>query len=96
MLLELVVDMVPLQNGDKFVSYPDPGIQYGGWSPDSSPENIRILNICNNLLGATDQLNSDVYSYIFKVALFNGVCSDNPLCSHPPEIGWKTGSTYNE
>ena len=27
-----------------FFSYPDPGIQYGGWSPDSSPENIRILN----------------------------------------------------
>ena len=43
MLLELVVDLVPLQNGDNIFSYPDPGIQYGGWSLDSSPENIRIL-----------------------------------------------------
>ena len=47
-------------------------------------------------LEATDQQNSDVYSYIFVVALFNGVCSDNPLCSYLPEIGWKIGSTYSE
>ena len=47
-------------------------------------------------LGATDQENSDVYSYNFGASLFNSVYSDNPLCSYPPDIGWKTGSTYNE
>ena len=28
--------------------------------------------------------------------MFNGVCCDNPLCSDPPEIGWKTGRTYDK
>ena len=94
MLLGHVVDMVPLQISDQIFSYLDPGIQYGGRSPDSGPEIMRILNVCNNL----SYQNSDflVYSHIFRVALFNGVCSNNPLCSYPPEIGWKTGSTYNE
>ena len=49
MLLELVVDMIPLQNDAKFDDGSDPGIQYGGWNADSSPENSRILIICHNL-----------------------------------------------
>ena len=62
----------------KFFSYPDPGIQYGGRSPDSRPENIHILNIIMQYLelGVTDHQTSDIYSYVFGVALLNGGCAD--------------------
>ena len=60
-------------------------------------ENVRILNSMHLLeLGATDPQNSNIYFHIFGVALFNDVSCDLPLCFFPPEIGWNSGSTYNE
>ena len=43
----------------------------------------------------TDHQNFNVYTDVFRVALFNGVWTNIIVCSDPPEIDWYTGSTYN-